>query len=113
MHSILTHAEAFPWRMQDVGLLGLWLDERKQHRLHVWAPDLLDADPPIHDHPFDFESTVVAGELVNTRYVEDEHGEELARERYAMADEADRRVDAVRPVLRLIDLPDHAVGAAG
>ena len=49
----LTHAEAFPWRMQDFGLLGLWLDDRREHRLHVWAPEYLAEDPPIHDHPFD------------------------------------------------------------
>ncbi len=27
--TILRHAEDFPWRMQDIGLLGLRLDERR------------------------------------------------------------------------------------
>jgi hypothetical protein len=98
VRSILAHAAAFPWRMQEVGLLGLWLDERKEHRLHVWAPEAPTGDPPIHDHPFDFTSTVVVGELVNTRYVEDAAGDEYVRERRALADESDRRVDTIRLV---------------
>ena len=97
VHSILTHAEAFPWRLQEVGLLGLWLDERKEHRLHVWGfPP--EGDPPIHDHPFDFTSTVVVGELVNTRYVEADAGEDYLRERYAVGNDAERTVDTVRLV---------------
>jgi hypothetical protein len=28
--TILQHAEDYPWRMQDVGLLGLRLDERRE-----------------------------------------------------------------------------------
>lgn len=94
--TILTHAEAFPWRMQDFGLLGLWLDDRREHRLHVWAPEYLAEDPPIHDHPFDFTSTVVVGELVNTRYVERAAGGEYVRERYVPGNEHHRRVDTVR-----------------
>jgi hypothetical protein len=65
--TILGHAGALPWRLQEVGLLGLWLDERKEHRLHVWAPGRLTDDPPIHDHPFDLTSTVAVGELVRAR----------------------------------------------
>ena len=38
--TILRHAEVFPWRMQDVGLLGLRLDNQRAYRLHVWDPDL-------------------------------------------------------------------------
>ena len=98
VRTILTHAEAFPWRMQEVGLLGLWLDDRREHRLHVWAPAYLADDSPIHDHPFDFTSTVVVGELVNTRYIEDPSGQEYVRERYAPGNEDDRRVDAIRLV---------------
>jgi hypothetical protein len=95
VRTILSNAEAFPWRMQDVGLLGLWLDDRREHRLHVWAP--ADAeDPPIHDHPFDFTSTVVVGELVNTRYVERASGGEYVRERYVPGNEHHRRVDRIR-----------------
>ena len=38
--TILRHAEDFPWRMQDIGLLGPRLDERREYRLHVWNPSL-------------------------------------------------------------------------
>ena len=96
VRTILAHAEAFPWRMQDVGLLGLWLDDRRQHRLHLWAPEDMAGDPPNHDHPFDFTSTVVVGELVNTRYLEHASGTEYVRERYVVGNEDDRRVDTIR-----------------
>jgi hypothetical protein len=94
--TILTHAEDFPWRMQDLGLLGLWLDDRREHRLHVWEPGRLPEDPPIHDHPFDFTSTVVVGELVNTRYVERASGSEYVRARYVPGSDHRRRVDTIR-----------------
>jgi hypothetical protein len=84
--------------MQDIGLMGLRLDERREYRLHVWNPSLTAEDPPIHDHPYDFTSTIVVGELINTRYTEDPSGAEHRRERYAPNDESDRRTDTVRLV---------------
>jgi hypothetical protein len=33
--TMLQHAEEFPWRMQDIGLMGLRLDDRREYRLHV------------------------------------------------------------------------------
>jgi hypothetical protein len=72
--TILRHAEDFPWRMQDIGLLGLWLDDRREYRLHVWDPTRSVVDPPIHDHPYDFTSTVIVGEITNTRFDEDPAG---------------------------------------
>ncbi len=98
VRDILEHVSDHPWRFQDVGLLSLWLDDRHEHRLHVWDPEAADGEPPVHDHPFDFTSTVVVGELVNTRYVEDPHGVEYLRERYTLGDEGDRRSDTVRLV---------------
>ncbi|WP_426573963.1 hypothetical protein [Aquihabitans sp. McL0605] len=98
MRNILEHAAGLPWRVQDTGVLGLWLDEQRRYRLHVWDPEGAIGDPPIHDHPFDFTSTVIVGELVNTRYVEDPGGTELLRERYSPDDEDDRRADTVRLV---------------
>jgi hypothetical protein len=95
VRTILEHAEDFPWRMQDVGLLGLRLDDRRQHRLHVWGPTYTVGEPPVHDHPYDFVSTVVVGEMTNTRYVEDPAGVEYQRVRYVPADENARTADAV------------------
>ena len=94
--TILRHAEDFPWKMQDIGLMALRLDDARTYRLHIWDPSGTDGDPPIHDHPYDFTSTVIAGELTNGRYAEDPAGEEYVRFRYAPADQEQRRADVVR-----------------
>ncbi len=94
--TVLQHPEDFPWRMQDIGLMGLRLDDRREHRLHVWDPTYCDGEPPIHDHPYDFTSTVIAGEMTNTRYEEDSSGDEYVRFRYSPGSEDERRLDAVR-----------------
>jgi len=96
VHQILTHAEDFPWRMQEIGLLGLRLDDHRRYRLHVWAPGYSAGEPPVHDHPYDFVSTVIAGEMTNTCYKESPSGAEYGRVRYLASDERVRRSDAVR-----------------
>ncbi len=98
MRDILEHPANHPWRMQNVGLLGLWLDERREYRLHLWDPARCVGAPPVHDHPFDFTSTVIVGELVNTRYFEDPIGIEYSRHRYRSGREDDRSTDTVRLV---------------
>ena len=94
--TILRHAEDLPWRLQDIGLMSLRLDDHREYRLHVWDPGHLDGDPPIHDHPYDFTSTIIAGELTNTRYEEDPAGDEYIRFRYFPGAEEERRSDTVR-----------------
>lgn len=94
--TLLRHAEDFPWRMQDIGLMGLRLDDRREYRLHVWDPSVSAGDPPIHDHPYDFTSAIIVGELTNTRYVENAAGHEHIRFRYSPPDEEQRRSDTVR-----------------
>src|SRR6478672_4814868 len=96
VRNILEHAADYPWRIQSIGVLALRLDDRREYRLNVWDPDGAVGDPPVHDHPFDFTSTVIVGEIVNTRYVEDPSGAEYVRERYSPADEDRRRSDTVR-----------------
>jgi len=94
---VLVHAEAYPWTMQDIGLLGLRLDDRREYRLHIWDPSLCVGEPPVHDHPFDFVSQIVAGELVNARHTEDPTGIEYSRIRYSPTDEdSPRTADTVR-----------------
>lgn len=57
------------WSVQGLGMLRLYLDPDKQCRLHVWDPDLVVPDVTrIHTHPWDFESTVIAGEVVNEAF---------------------------------------------
>lgn len=97
VRQILTHALDFPWRMQEeIGLLGLRLDDRRQYRLHVWEPHDDVGEPPVHDHPYDFVSTVIAGQITNTRYEETPSGAEYSRVRYSTSDEGVRRTDTVR-----------------
>jgi hypothetical protein len=98
VRNILEHATDHPWRIQDVGILALWLDDQRLSRVHVWDPESAVCSAPVHDHPFDFTSTVVVGELVNTRYVEDPGGVEYVRERYVPPDDTVRRADTVRLV---------------
>ena len=93
---ILEHAEDSPWMMQEIGLLGLRLDDSREYRLHVWDPGSSVGEAPIHDHPFDFTSTVIAGAMTNTRYREDPLGVEYHRMRYTPPNEDDRRIDTVR-----------------
>jgi hypothetical protein len=67
--AILEAAPAFKWQIQGLGMLRLYLS--KAVRLHVWHSGF--ASPGVstlHTHPWDFESTVVAGQLENIRYKE-------------------------------------------
>ena len=96
VRAILEHAEGYAWTMQDIGLLGLRLDDRREYRLHVWDASYSVGEPPVHDHPFDFTSTVIAGEMTNTRYEEDPSGVEYRRVRYRPPNEDARATDTVR-----------------
>jgi hypothetical protein len=96
VRTILQHADVQPWTMLDAGLLGLWLGPSRRYRLHVWDPGSSTGEGVIHDHPLDFTSTVIAGEITNTRYEVDPAGDEFVRERYALGDETRRRTDSVR-----------------
>jgi hypothetical protein len=95
MLTLLQHAKDFPWRMQDIGLLSLHLDDRREYRLHIWDPTRCDGEPPIHDHPYDFTSTVIAGRMTNVRYEEDPTGEDYVRFRFPPGAEAERQSDTV------------------
>jgi hypothetical protein len=96
VRAILEHAGDFPWKVQELGLLGLWLDARKEYRLHLWDPASSVGEPPVHDHPFDFTSTVIAGQMTNTRYAEDPLGVEYHRMRYTPPEEDAHAVDTIR-----------------
>lgn len=65
--AILRHPLSFEWSLQGFGMLRLYLDERV--RLHVWCRELAWAKSSvIHDHPWDFDSAVISGGLVNVTY---------------------------------------------
>lgn len=65
---ILEKAQHYEWSLQGFGMLRLYLT--KETRLHVWSdtfavPNVSD----IHDHPWHFKSTVIAGSIRNTRFL--------------------------------------------
>ncbi|HET6964169.1 MAG TPA: hypothetical protein VFH58_05310 [Acidimicrobiales bacterium] len=95
VRTILQHPDGYPWKLQDIGLLGLTLDERREYRLHVWDPAYMVGEPPVHDHPFDFTSTVIVGELTNSVYREDPAGTGYYRWRYTLSAEDERTMDTV------------------
>jgi hypothetical protein len=76
--------------------MGLRLDDRRECRLYIWDQSYYAGEPPVHDHPYNFTSTIIAGELTNVRYAQDPGGEEYVRIRYSPGAEAQRRSDAVR-----------------
>ena len=103
VRNILEHAVQYTWKIQQIGLLMLRLDEQREFALHVWAPERCTGVPPIHDHPYDFVSRIIAGELTNARYVEDPSGVKYLRERYKPSNEESRTMDYVQLVPEVVE----------
>lgn len=60
---------AFKWEVQGFGMLRTYLNESRKIRLQIWDQRLaVWGNGAIHDHPWDFESTIIAGVLYNQRY---------------------------------------------
>ena len=55
------------WFIHDLGML--YTDVSDGH-IHVWDSFLKSAAPPLHTHPWHLDSTVIVGEIQNTRYTE-------------------------------------------
>lgn len=67
--AVLEAAHVYKWQLQGLGMLRLYLS--KAVRLHVWHSGFATPEAStIHTHPWDFESSVIAGELENIRYKE-------------------------------------------
>lgn len=63
----LKHPENFKWQVQGLGMLRTYL--RDDWRLHIWDKSVRTPNvSPLHEHPWDLHSTIVAGTLYNTRY---------------------------------------------
>lgn len=74
--TILENALAFKWSIQGLGMLRLYLSS--EVRLHVW--DSRYAVPNVstlHDHPWSFDSLIVAGWINQYRYRVDVEGDEF------------------------------------
>lgn len=60
--------DAGAWTLQGLGMLRLYLDDAKTHRLHVWDERYATDASPMHTHPWHMLSHVVAGEVRQRRY---------------------------------------------
>lgn len=63
----IDHAPDTAWSLQGLGMFRYYFSEHL--RLHVWVPALAVPNVSvIHDHPWDFESHVIAGSIKNSTY---------------------------------------------
>src|SRR3954462_14875246 len=64
------------WSIQGLGMLRTYLDKDHRFRLHIWHSKFQVKDvSAIHDHPWDFTSYVVAGQIQNAKYSLHQDGE--------------------------------------
>lgn len=64
------------WSVQGLGMVRAYLGSDRAIRLNIWNNELRLPDvSPIHDHPWDFASMIVAGRLQNNRYVLSDRGD--------------------------------------
>jgi len=70
VHDILTKWHEYEWQVQGFGMIRTYLDGPGEPRLQVWDQRLATwSNNAIHDHPWAFRSTVIAGLLYNQRFV--------------------------------------------
>ena len=67
--ALLEKAEQYEWSTQGLGMMRLYL--APEIRLHVWTEaQRAESVSELHTHPWDFESTVIAGRVRNHRFIE-------------------------------------------
>lgn len=80
VENILSHPMEFDWQVQGLGMMRIYLDASKTHRLHIWDSSLkVPGVSALHNHPWDLTSLVVAGVYKQYRYtdpVANQQGEE-------------------------------------
>lgn len=63
---LLKAPHTLSWTMQGLGMLRTVVGPSERFRVNIWHHDLLvPGVSRIHDHPWDFESLVLAGEMRN------------------------------------------------
>lgn len=68
VHQILEQPFAHDWTLQCFGMLRTYFGD--EVRLQLWDHDFqIPGSNSIHDHPWDFYSMIVSGELCNQRFV--------------------------------------------
>jgi hypothetical protein len=74
VEQILLDPNLYQWTIQGFGMLRTYVgppDNPSQFRLNIWDSRFMVPDvSTIHDHPWHFESVIVAGAFVNQRYQE-------------------------------------------
>jgi hypothetical protein len=70
VRAILADPYSQEWSIQGFGMLRTWLDPEGVERLHIWdAEGSANEDvSTLHNHPWDFESRIAFGRLLNQRY---------------------------------------------
>jgi hypothetical protein len=69
---ILNNATNYKWSIQGLGMLRLYLSD--EVRLHVWDNRYrIDSVSPLHTHPWNFTSDIVAGIVRQVRYTRAAH----------------------------------------
>lgn len=79
VEGILRNPDGREWTVQGFGMLRTYVgppDNPSRFRLNIWDSQLAVPDvSTIHDHPWHFESIIVAGAFCNVRYKELNHDE--------------------------------------
>jgi hypothetical protein len=69
IHHAITHPENHEWSVQGFGMLRTYFGKDKRWRLNIWHQRLaVPLCSIIHDHPWSFESLIMAGQFRNVRY---------------------------------------------
>lgn len=76
---ILEKPFQYEWTKQGLGMLRTYI--APEIRLHVWDHRLKFHNvSELHTHPWNFHSVVVAGKVINQRYVESDDGRDILRQ---------------------------------
>ncbi len=69
VRTILENPMGRDWTLQGFGMLRTYLGDERRVRLHVWDSRFAFEDvSTMHTHPWNFHSTVIAGEVRNLLY---------------------------------------------
>lgn len=69
VRGLLVSPHGREWSIQGFGMLRTYLDDKKVYRLNVWDSNYRVKDVSlVHNHPWHFESLIVAGKLRNIRF---------------------------------------------
>lgn len=66
--AVILNPLEYEWTIQGLGMLRLYVSD--EYRLHIWNGEAAYPNvSKIHNHPWDFKSLIISGQLRNTRYL--------------------------------------------